>query len=262
MPTLRELQAAFAGALLRGDSAAEAWIEDGGIAPAARLDVHRNTVLLSLSDVLAAAYPVVRRLVDPRFFAYAANEFVRAHPPHRPSLAEYGGDFADFLTGFGPCRELSYLPDVARLEWAIAGVARAIERPVLAPQALAGFAADDVEWLTFTFQPTVAFVTSRFPIDAIWRANQADAADETVDLGAGAVQIEARRQADGIVLRRLDAAVFAFRAGLVSGGTLGQATEAALARDPAFDLGRTLADLFRDGAVVALTPASRKETSP
>lgn len=211
---------------------------------------------------MAAAYPVVRRLVDPRFFAYAANEFIRAHPPRRPSLAEYGGDFVDFLAVFGPCRDLTYLPDVARLERTLAGLARAVARPALSSQALAGFGADEVERLNFTLQPTLALCASRFPIDAIWRANQADAVDETVDLGAGAVHIEARRQTGGIVLRRLDAATFAFRAEIVSGNALGQATEAALGRDPAFDLGGALADLFRDGAVVALTPPSRKETSP
>ena len=31
----------------------------------------------------------------------------------------YGGDFAVFLTGYAPARELVYLADVARLEWAI-----------------------------------------------------------------------------------------------------------------------------------------------
>ncbi len=260
MPTLRELQADFAAALLHGERAAEAWIDGGDIEAATRLDVHRNTVLLSLSDVLAAAFPVVRRLVDARFFVYAANEFVRAHPPLRPCLAEYGAGFADFLATFGPCRDLVYLADVARLEWAVAGIVRAVERPAAAPQALARAA--DAECLTFEFQPTIAFVASRYPVDAIWRANQPGATDETVDLAAGPSALEIRKHPGGIALRRLDPAAFAFRAALAGRRALGEAAEAALAVDACFDLGRALADLFRDGAVVALTPASRKETSP
>ena len=260
MPTLREFQAGFAAALLHGDAAAETWIEDDGIAPATRLDVHRNTALLSLGDVLAAAFPVVRRLVDARFFAYAADAFVRTHPPRQPSLAEYGSDFPKFLAGFGPCRDLVYLPDVARLEWAVAGVARAVECPALAPQALAGFA--DAETLVFTFQPTVALATSDYPIDAIWRANQPGTAEATIDLAAGSVALEIRKHPDGIAVRRLNAAVFAFRAALAKHLTLGEAAEAALALDAHFDLGGALAGLFRDGAVIAANSAKSKESRP
>lgn len=260
MPTLREFQADFAAALLHGDTAAESWIEAGGLAPTTRLDVHRNTVLLSLTDVLAAAFPAVRRLVDPRFFAYAATEFVRAQPPRRPCLAEYGADFADFLANFGPCRDLAYLPDVARLEWTIGLIARAIGQPALPPQALSTIAADEVERLAFQFQPTVALIASRFPVDAIWRANQDGAAEETVDLAAGPIHLDIRKHADGIGLRRLDQVTFVFRAALTSGATLHDATEAALAIDLHFDLGHVLADLFRDGVVIAAAPATPKET--
>jgi hypothetical protein len=36
----------------------------------------------------------------------------------------------------------------------------------------------------------------------------------------------------------------------MGGATLGEAFESALAADPAFDLGRNLADLMRSGAVI------------
>lgn len=260
MPMLRDLQAAFAAALLHGERAAEAWIDGSGVAAAIRLDVHRNTILSSLTDVLAATYPVVRRLVDARFFAYAANEFVRAHPPRRPSLAEYGGDFADFLAGFGPCRDLVYLPDVARLEWAIAGIARAVERPALASQALADVA--DAKSLAFVLQPTMALVTSLYPIDAIWRANQPGATEAAIDLAAGPAALEIRKYPGGIALHRLDAAVFAFRAALAERRTLGEAAETALALDARFDLGRALAALFHDGAIIAVNSARSRESKP
>lgn len=262
MPTLRELQAGVAAALLLGDTAAEAWIDASGLPPATRLDVHRNTVLVSLTDALAATFPVMQRLVDPRFFAYAATVFVGTRPPRRPSLAEYGADFADFLADFGPCRELAYLPDVARLEWTIGRVARSVAHRPLAPQALGRFSDDKAERLTFAFQPTIALLASRFPVDAIWRANQPEAAEEGIDLAAGPVHLEIRKSVGGITLRRLDPAVFAFRAALAAGDTLHAATNAAFAIDDRFDLGRVLAELFQDGAVIAAQPATAKETLP
>src|SRR5262249_49195648 len=131
---LHDLQAAFADALLGGSalpggngaSGAEAdgarvigLIAGDGLAPEARLAIYQHHVTSSLTAVLEGAYPVVCWLVDPRFFAYAAEVYIRANPPASPCLQEYGASFADFLRSFPPCRHLAYLPDVARLEGAM-----------------------------------------------------------------------------------------------------------------------------------------------
>src|SRR5262249_38664414 len=118
MPALREVQAAVRRALLDGDDAeAAAMVSGAGIAPRARRSVYRHRVLTTLTAALKTSYPVVCRLVDERFFDYAADAFIRSRPPSAPCLFEYGGDFPDFLAAFEPCRRLAYLPDVARLDW-------------------------------------------------------------------------------------------------------------------------------------------------
>src|SRR5215510_15471186 len=119
MPSLRDVQARFAEGLLGDDGAIADLVAGDGLDPRARLAVYRHHVLTTLTAALEAAFPVVCRLVDPRFFAYAADAFVRQHPPAGPCLDEYGGAFADFLAAFEACTHLSWLPDVARLEWAI-----------------------------------------------------------------------------------------------------------------------------------------------
>src|SRR5439155_26661008 len=90
-----------------------------GLDPAARLRIHRNHAFATLGAVLEGTFPVVCRLVDKRFFAYAAHEYLREHPPHSRCLVEYGAGFPDFLAGFEPCKKLPYLADVARFEWAL-----------------------------------------------------------------------------------------------------------------------------------------------
>jgi hypothetical protein len=81
MPSLRELESSFGRALL-GDAqdALLDLIAPDGLAPAARLRIYRNHVLVSLTEALEATYPVVCRLVDERFFRYA-DQYIRAHPP-------------------------------------------------------------------------------------------------------------------------------------------------------------------------------------
>src|SRR5439155_1771375 len=81
MPSLRDLERDFARALLgEGDAAVLASIRADGLAPAARFAIYRNHVFVTLTDALGATYPVVRSLVDARFFVYAADRYVHEQP--------------------------------------------------------------------------------------------------------------------------------------------------------------------------------------
>ena len=115
MPNLLELQLQLRRVVLGGDTTELVGaIRGDGLNPAARLRIYRNHALTTLGAVLEGTFPVVCRLVDKRFFAYAAHEYLREHPPHSRCLIDYGADFADFLAAFEPCRDLPYLADVAR----------------------------------------------------------------------------------------------------------------------------------------------------
>ncbi|HET7341829.1 MAG TPA: DNA-binding domain-containing protein, partial [Methylomirabilota bacterium] len=122
-------------ALLGATGAAPAGVAADGLSAIARVAVYRHHVLTSLTAALATTFPVVARLVDPRFFAWAADAYVRAQPPRGPCLAEYGDTFPDFLAAFPACRDLVYLPDVARLEWAMNAARQAPDVPPLGADA-------------------------------------------------------------------------------------------------------------------------------
>ena len=168
MPTLRELQAAIGTAMLGGDvGAAAREIEPDGLAPEARLEIYRHHVLTTLTSALEATFPVICRLVDRRFFAYAADSYVRAHPPAGPCLFEYGDSFPDFLAAFPPCRDLAYLPDVARLEWAMSAALHAPDVDAMNAASLANAAAEEMPRLTFALDPSVSFLASPWPVERI-----------------------------------------------------------------------------------------------
>jgi hypothetical protein len=255
MPTLPEIQAGLATAILRDDAASVASVILGdGLRPEARVHVYRNHVFSSLTEALASTYPVVCRLVDRRFFDFAADAYIRRQPPRNPCLFEYGATLPDFLATFPPCADYPYLPDVARLEWAMNAVLHADEVRPIPRGALAGVSPDDVGRLVLRLDPAGAWVRSDWPVDRIWLANQPDTDPDTpVDLAAGGVQLEIRRQDDAVALRRLDAAPFGLREALSWGATLETAADVALARDPAFDLADALRALLDEALVVGLT---------
>src|SRR5262249_7056883 len=184
VPALAELQAAIRDALLGGDSVTVASHVFGDeLEPEARLRIYQHHVTTTLTAALESTFPVIRRLVDARFFAYAADSYIRQHPPSQPCLVEYGASLPAFLAAFPPCQAHAYLPDVARLEWAVHVARQAEEAAPLDVTRLSSTAAETMPHLEFRFEPSVSFIDSPWPIDRIWQANQDDAsADDVVDL--------------------------------------------------------------------------------
>jgi hypothetical protein len=259
--TLRELQAEFRGALLEGRDgdpagAIGAEILADGLSPESRLAVYRHHVLTTLVSVLTETYPVVTRLVGEGFFAYAADTFVRKRPPGAPCLFEYGAGFAGFLASFPACRDLVYLPDVARLEWAMHAALHAEAAGAADLERLRTIPPESLGRVTLRLDPSLTLLSSPWPVDRIWRANQPGADTEaTLDLDAGGACVEVRRLGDDVVWRTFSPAEHAFRAALASTRTLEEAAQSALAIDAEFDLTGALATLFSEGLVVGFETA-------
>jgi hypothetical protein len=253
---LRDLQSAVGRAVLGHDvpSLSDA-IHGDGMAPAARLRIYRHHYETSLAEALRAIYPVVCRLVDERFFAFAAHEYIKSSPPRRACLHEYGTDFAEFLAGFPPCRELLYLPDVARLEQQINASLHAPVEAALGTEAFLDVAPGDYPHLVFRLLPSLGYLESSWPVDRIWLGQQAGR-EAAIDLGEGGCRLEIRQRGEEVVFCRLDAPEFTLRRALLAGQTLEGAAAAALAADPMFDLSMALRRLLAEGLVAGLSLAA------
>jgi hypothetical protein len=261
MTRLRELQRDVRAALLSSDEATVTGVREDGLGSAARLGIYRHHILATLTAALAATFPVVCRLVDERFFGYAADRYIRLEPPSGPCLFEYGGTFPAFLAEFPPCQSLPYLADVARLEWAMHRAVHAPDAAPLAADALRSVSPERVCNLVFSLDPSLSLLASPWPIHRIWRANQPASEDVTVDLRAGGATLEVRRLGDEVVFRALGPGPFSFRRTLGEGMSLGAATEQAVRADPGFDLSAVLAAVFQDAVVVGFTCHSATQES-
>jgi hypothetical protein len=106
--------------------------------------------------------------------------------------------------------------------------------------------------LVLRLHPSVTLLESRWPVDAIWRANQTEAdAAPAVDLDAGTVRLEIRRDGDDVVFRALPPATFALRDALAAGTTLEAAVQTALEVDPALDIAAELRALLDERLLAA-----------
>ena len=104
MPTLLELQTAMRGCLVQNDKETISALLAPGIG-VDRLDIYRNTFLVTLTKALRICFPATEKLVGAVFFEAAAQVFVEAQPPASAWLDLYGAEFSEFLRGFPPAAD-------------------------------------------------------------------------------------------------------------------------------------------------------------
>jgi hypothetical protein len=215
---LAELQRRFHAALREeGDRGVEEHIQADALAPAQRLQIYRNTARLLLTEALKANFPASCRIADERFFAYAASEFIRRHPPRQPRLAEYGAELPAFLAGFPPASSLPWLPDLARLEWAMLACQKAEDAPALTAASLEGQSAAALLRLRFAPHPGCRLFASPWPVDRIRSYSLAGSAESPPDLQGDPVRLLVRRAETGVMVRRLATTEFRVLERLLAG---------------------------------------------
>jgi hypothetical protein len=188
-----------------------------------RLALYHRSSRANRLGALAAAYPVVLRLVGDAFFGEAAARYHETAPSRCGDLGRYGEGFSEFLSGYPHARDLAYLADVARLEWAVHESRLAPEGEVFDYAALAAAAPDKLDELRIRLRPCVRLVASPYPVLAIWEANQ-EGRDGTPARQEGADRVVVRRE-PSLEARpvAVEAGPWAILAAFARGATLAQA---------------------------------------
>lgn len=165
MPSLRELQHRFSDAVLASDATALAFAQGDLATATERMAIYRRTIRSNYRNALGASYPVVKRLVGIAFLNAAVDAYVLAKPSQSGDLNVYGETFGDFLAQYAPAAPWPYLPDVARLEWAIDEANRAADSTATPDRVLGALTvlpAERLPGLTLTLDPSCRLIASRF----------------------------------------------------------------------------------------------------
>lgn len=252
MPALLELQRSFAAGLRDAPHDAEAWAVNDGIQAAARLRVYRNNSRAIFAQALQLTYPVLERRVGHDYFRQLTHHFRNAHPSRTGDLHEVGRPFAAFLAAHLAATRYAWLAELAALEWAVADAGVAADSPSASAASLAKLAPELIEAVRFEFVPSLRRLAGSVPVLSVWRANQPDAEERVVDLGAGPEYVVVHRGSQGTEMRSVSRHEFVFIEALAAGATLG----AALARSdmPLEHLAGVLHRLFTDQLVAAVRP--------
>jgi hypothetical protein len=244
MSELHAIQSEFARLLGLASTPTERELPFAG-APAAiepRLAVYRGNVAANARKALAGAYPIVEKLVGPEFFDGLAREYARHSPSREGDLNEFGHAFAAFLEDFPHVRDLPYLPDVARLEWAIHRAHYSADAAPLDPRRLAEVAPGSQASLRLRLHPACALLTSPWPLERIWDVHRDDyTGDPAVAFESRTFRCLVHRPAWRVMVGGLDEAAHAFLESVVAGRTFEECVGGALEADASFDLAPALA---------------------
>lgn len=243
MQSLPELQRGFAAALITGEEQPvhECIIGARELDASAALTVYRNNVFSNYRKGLREDYPAVLALVGESFFHGACDAYTRAHASTSGDLNDFGAAFARFLEQWSPAQQLPYLPDVARLEWAIHLALNAADVPALELTSLARVSPEVVPQLRFGLHPSAALVYSPYPVFRIWQMSAAHTrADERIDLDAGADRLLVIRRNATVEIEPVTLGEWTVLQALADARNLADAHALAVAADAAFDLGPCL----------------------
>ena len=146
-----------------------------------------------------------------------------------------------FLEDFPHVRELPYLPDLARLEWAVHSAHYAADIDPLDVSRLASVPEAEQPSLRLKLNPLCALFESRYPLARIWEIHQKDYAGEfSVQFHDGPFRTLVSRPRFRAQASAIGAGEYAFLAATAAGATLSEALDAALRNDPGFALDAAL----------------------
>jgi Putative DNA-binding domain len=231
------------------------------------LAVYRSNAQQLAARSLQAAYPVVTLLLGADSASALARALWHAHPPVRGDMAQWGADLADFMGQDAQLTALPYLPDVAKVEWALHCAATLADVAADLPS-LQHLVDHDLDRLTCLLAPGVCAVSSQWPVATLMQAHapllQGKADDRPLALSsADALALEALFEAGTaqttLVWRRgyqpthrtVDAAEWAFVRQLALGVSLGASLDAA---PEGFDFNAWLPQAVTEGLLLGMQP--------
>jgi hypothetical protein len=258
VPSLVELQDAFARAMTTGDAGCLDATLIGGTAPPQRLRIHLRHYEASLTSALLEKFPACAWLLGGECVREAARAYVHLVPPCQPCIAEYGHLFPEFLAGYGRATALPYVASFAKLEWAFAQASIATGAAPCSWQELASLSVERLLDSALALQPGLRYCESPWRVDELLTVYLEGTQPERFVLEREDTFIEIRGARGSVSLGRLDGAAFAFRSALNDGRSIGDAAAAALERDSGFDAGAALKSLAEAGLVTGVS-APRSE---
>lgn len=217
------------------------------------LNIYKNNVLITLTQVLKDIYPAIVSLVGEESFMAVAQQYITQYPSTSRNVHDFGDKFPAFLEDYAPARSLPYLPDVARLAWSYHEVFHEEVPCAFELNELSLISAAQYPLLKFSLTPASRLLASRFPLLKIWRLCQEEQAEE-VNLDEGGDKLLVVRSTSlEITIEKLTAGEFALLSAFENQVNFETACLLALSAEPVFNIDTALQKHVLSGSIAAFS---------
>lgn len=241
-PSLRDVQLWMKSRIQPGQDHAQSGVHEPtfrlqrGVAGEKRLAVYASGYLDRSRQGLAETYPAVEHILGRSTFARLSFEYAERHPSHDYNLSAVGRGLPDFLIAHTLTKRLPFLPDLARLEWAITQAFHAHEAPPMDKAALQAISPDQWGSMRLVFQKSVHGIVSDWPILELWKARTEARESIDIDLVNHPQRVLVRREGTRVHCEALEAESFALLEALLIGQSVSEACECLLRQNPKAEL--------------------------
>ncbi len=244
MLRLHEVQQAFAEGMTGGKyrAVAEAIAPRGSALR--NVALYRRLIRTNYTQVLRVTYPVLRRLVGPRYFDILARGYLKHYPSTSGDLFPYGRHLPVWLFELQVPR---LLVELARLEWTCHEVYHAADSLPFPHDHLDTIASTDPSRVTFRLTTTARLLRFCMPVHRVWLALQPDAPTDIV------VDFPLPEEETGILVTRLDGKIhvtaladldYRLLEAMADQKNVAEVEQMAMESDPEFDFARFMASIL------------------
>ncbi|MBC3767187.1 DNA-binding domain-containing protein [Neptunicella marina] len=142
--------------------------------------IYRNNLLETAVRALGISFPTVQKLVGEDVFRFAALQLLKVAPPDKGDWAMWGEQLPAVLESIEALDGFVYVPDSARLDWAIHQVSRA--RDCQFKMTSIRLLQDvELDKLFISQSDCTQILTSDYPVYQAWKANHASEPEGYID---------------------------------------------------------------------------------
>lgn len=170
---LKELQKQFAKEIYNPKSnKIFSEIKADNIGAADRIQVYRNNIFGNFDSVLEMIYPATKKLIGDDYFSNLCSKYHQQYPSQSGNLDEYGKYFSQLIEDLKTEHQLTYLKNLANLEWRYHLVYFAKDVPVFDIEKFQKLSQKDLFKVKFKLHPSCCLIFSKYPIYNIWQFAQ------------------------------------------------------------------------------------------
>lgn len=215
----------------------------------ARLALYARQLAGIRERALGANYPLLKRALGEDAFFELSKAYARRFPSRSGDLNRFGESMTSFLEEHVEGDLPAWLPDLARLEWAVHCAHYACDAVPVSASLLASLSPGELDAWPVSLHPACSFHASPWNLAILWQPSP-EVLAPPLDVTGAAVALVWRRVWKATVRRLAPGEATALTA-LKSGERLGAALEHACDVDPAIDAASLVERWLRDGLIVA-----------